>query len=1071
MSEEILKALMQLFALITKQDGGIGEKEIDYVNRFLIQQIGVESAREYLQLYRDTAEAGEDAGPPDDSETAGSEAAPREESPVRSKKLTSVLDSVRVLKLCKQISKTINQRQKVVVLVRILELVNTEYNLSDQRLGIIRTVSDIFRISKEEYQGIFTFVTSGEAEAFRDENHLVVSAIRPGPVNLPRTAHHYHFPGIDAPLFFLRVPSVELYFLKYAGTMECFLNGLGVHRGVVYLFASGSTLRLPVGQPILYSDISTQFMAGLSAGKIFLEADNLSFRFPGGVTGLDRISFSANQGNLVGIMGSSGSGKTTLMNVLTGMYKPSGGAVRINGLDLQSDAGKLTGVSGFVPQDDLLIEELSVFDNLYFNAKFCFRHLSDTKIREKVGETLSSLGLAGKRDLKVGSVMNRTISGGQRKRLNIALELIREPSLLFLDEPTSGLSSRDSENVMDLLRELTLKGKLVFVVIHQPSSELFKMFDRVVILDEGGRMVYFGNPVEAVIHFKQADNQVNAGVGQCPVCGNVNPELIFNIIEALQVDEFGNYTHQRKVSPRTWEEIYLQKRAARAAAPETAPTEAPPQKEARQPAEQPPTQEQPPPTEPPSTQEQPPPGHLNVPGWLSQLTNYLRRDVKSKLNNSQYMLMTLLVSPVLAFILAYIIRYIADPTSNTYIFRENENIPIYIFMALIVALFLGLIVSAEEIFRDRKILKRERFLHLSRSSYLLAKIGTLVAISAIQAITFVLVANGILEIRKMTLAYWLALFSTAVCANMIGLVISSAFNSAVTIYIVIPLVMIPMMVLSGAMFSFEKLNRRITAVNKVPVIAELMPTMWSYEALMVHQFKENQFEKNFYGYEKRISANNFKAAYLLPELEERLNRCIYEFRETGKITEKLPALEVLKNEIMKADPLVRDISFRPQEWAPEAFSESLIVKATRFLSDLKRHYINQFSIASREKERHLGKLMQERRSLYFSMLDRYHNESVSDQVKKIYEKNQIIEYNGRLYQQIDPVFLDPDPEGFPGIRTHFFAPRKYFLGRYYDTFGFNIAFIWFLTILFYIILYFDLAGRLVNSRLFSRRSE
>jgi hypothetical protein len=445
--------------------------------------------------------------------------------------------------------------------------------------------------------------------------------------------------------------------------------------------------------------------------------------------------------------------------------------------------------------------------------------------------------------------------------------------------------------------------------------------------------------------------------------------------------------------------------------------------------------------------------------------------VKSKLNNSQYMLMTLLVSPLLAFILAYIIRYIADPTSNTYIFRENENIPIYIFMALIVALFLGLIVSAEEIFRDRKILKRERFLHLSRSSYLLAKIGTLVAISAIQAITFVLVANGILEIRKMTLAYWLALFSTAVCANMIGLVISSAFNSAVTIYIVIPLVMIPMMVLSGAMFSFEKLNRRITTVNKVPLIAELMPTMWSYEALMVHQFKENQFEKNFYGYEKRISANNFKAAYLLPELEERLNRCIYEFRETGRITENLPALEVLKNEIMKADPLVRDISFRPQEWAPEAFSESLIVKATRFLSDLKRHYINQFSIASREKERHLGRLMQERRSLYFSMLDRYHNESVSDQVKKIYEKNQIIEYNGRLYQQIDPVFLDPDPEGFPGIRTHFFAPRKYFMGRYYDTFGFNIAFIWFLTVLFYIILYFDLAGRLVNSRLFSRRSE
>ena len=255
---------------------------------------------------------------------------------------------------------------------------------------------------------------------------------------------------------------------------------------------------------------------------------------------------------------------------LSGMYKPASGHIRINNLDLWKDAEKLNGVSGFVPQDDLLIEELTVFENLYFNAKFCFKHLSDKEIRERSSDTLASLGLLEKRDLRVGSVMNKTISGGQRKRLNIALELIREPSILFLDEPTSGLSSRDSENVMDLLRELTLKGKLVFVVIHQPSSELFKMFDRVVILDTGGRMVYYGNPVEAVIHFKKVDNQVNAGVGECPVCGNVNPEQIFNIIEAQQVDEYGNYTELRKINPQTWEEIYQAERSA-GTAPGTSP--------------------------------------------------------------------------------------------------------------------------------------------------------------------------------------------------------------------------------------------------------------------------------------------------------------------------------------------------------------------------------------------------------------------------------------------------------------------------------------------------------------------
>ena len=996
MSEEILKAMMQLFALITKQDGGIGKKEVDYVYRFLVQQIGVDSAGEYLKLYEDTAYR-EDSDQDD------------------RKRLTSVLDSVKVLVICKKISKTINQSQKVVVVVRILELINAEYKLTEQRLGIVQTVAQIFRINKEEYEAIETFVTSLNEEDFTGDGHMVV-------------------PGYDAPLFFLRVPSVELYFVKYSGKQEAKLNGLNIHSGTIYLFASGSSLKMAVGQPIYYSDIATRFMAGLSQELIMLEAKKLCYNFPGGATGLHDISFAAEQGNLVAIMGSSGSGKTTLLNAMSGMNKPASGSVEINKLDLWEDKDKLSGVTGYVPQDDLLIEELSIFDNLWYNAKFCFKDLPDHEIQEKVDQTLSSLGLLEKKDLRVGSPMNKTISGGQRKRLNIALELIRQPSILFLDEPTSGLSSRDSEIVLDLLRELTLKGKLVFVVIHQPSSELYKMFDKVVVLDNGGRLIYYGNPVEAVVHFKKVDNQVNATVGECQVCGNVNPEQIFNIVEARQVDEYGNYIEQRKIQPETWEDIYQDhKDPVEVQHPETAP-----------------------------------PSNLNVPGWFGQLFNYLKRDIKSKTNNSQYLVMTLLVSPALAFILSFIIRYKADPTSNIYILRENENIPIYIFMALIVALFLGLIVSAEEIFKDRKILKREQFLNLSRSSYLLAKIGNLLTISAIQAISFVLIANGMLEIRDMTLSYWLALFSTAVFANMMGLVISSAFSSAVTIYIVIPLVMIPMMVLSGAMFSFEKLNRRITTVDKVPLIAEMMPTKWAYEALMVNQFKNNTFESAFYDYEKAISRNNFKSAYLIPELEERLKLCIREFRENGNITKQKNALAVLRNEILASQGAVKDIRFKEEELMPGQFSEAGYKKISAYLAAWKQYHISKFSSANRKKDLHLSKLMKDRRELYFEMLDKYHNESVSDHVKKIYEKTQIIESEGRLYQQIDPIFMDPGSEGFIGIRSHFFAPRKYFMGRYVNTFAFNIGFIWFLTLALYMILYYDLAGRLIRKKYLSR---
>ena len=130
----------------------------------------------------------------------------------------------------------------------------------------------------------------------------------------------------------------------------------------------------------------------------------------------------------------------------------------------------------------------------------------------------------------------------------------------------------------------------------------------------------------------------------------------------------------------------------------------------------------------------------------------------------------------------------------------------------------------------------------------------LFSISAIQAFLFVMVANQYSGHPGMDFIYWFALFSTAAFANMLGLNISASFNSAVTIYILIPLVMIPMMILSGAMFSFDKLNRNVSRVDKVPVLAEFMVTKWSYEALMVHQFKDNKFMKQkLYEIEKEES--------------------------------------------------------------------------------------------------------------------------------------------------------------------------------------------------------------------------
>ncbi|HBF87209.1 MAG TPA: ABC transporter [Bacteroidales bacterium] len=1018
MSEEILKALMQLFALIVKQDSGVDERERDYVRIFLQQQLNHDVVNEYLAMFDEYAKEKEKKKKEGEEESSDTEE--------KKSKLTSVKDSVKVLGICKKINKTLTQNQKIVVLVRLFELVNSDKNFAEQRMAIITTVADVFNISKDEIQEIENFIIVDNVSDILDNNTLKIGR------NFEKKETEETSLAIEnEAVMLLRVKSVDLYFLRYIGLNEVMLNGLVISGKRIYLFANGSTIKPPYGKPIYYSDVVSFFMQDSSQAKLSFNVKNIEYKFKNGNIGLRDINFAERQGRLVGIMGASGAGKTTLLSVLSGIEKPSSGEVLINGINLHTEKKKIKGLIGYIPQDDLLIEELSVFQNLYYSTKLCFKNKSENEINEIVDKTLSSLGLIEIKHLKVGSPMNKTISGGQRKRLNIALELIREPSILFVDEPTSGLSSRDSENVMDLLRELTMKGKLIYVVIHQPSSEIYKMFDNMIILDTGGYLVYSGNPVEAVMYFKRIDNQINSEVGECQTCGNVNPELIFNIIESKVIDEFGKYTDKRKVTPQKWNEYYTQH------------FKIPNFKNENQEVE----------------------SSLKLPSWFKQSIIYTIRDFLSKISNKQYIYLNLLEAPLLGFILSIIIRYIADPNSSVYIFRENENIPPYIFMCIIVSLFLGLTVSAEEIFRDRKILKRETFLNLSRSSYLSSKIIILLVLSAIQSILFVFVGNSILGVIDATFSYWFALFSISAFANMLGLNISASFNSAVTIYILIPLLIIPQMVLGGAMFSFDKLNRALGSVGKVPFIAEFMSAKWAYEGLMVQQFKDNNFEKIFYELEKKESVADYHQVYYIPELIERVNVCMncLKNKDNDSIFNVLDNnLQLIKNEIVHIQSTIHDMPFGViDKLDAKSFSNMIGFVTKDYLQRVDKYYALMFKEANTEKEKIINYMLSSDPALYRGKKDAFHNESVSDIVKKIYEKNKIIEYEHHLIQQVDPIFQNPIIDSHYSFRSHFFAPQKHFMGKYYDTYWFNMLIIWIMTLFLYITLYFELLKKLI----------
>ncbi|WP_276369227.1 ATP-binding cassette domain-containing protein [Chryseolinea sp. H1M3-3] len=1009
MSEEILKALTQLFAIITKQDGGVTERERQFVINFFQTELDQDSIKEYLELYDQFSEYGKEEG---------------------KARLTSVKDSVKTLGICKKINKTLTQKQKVVVLIKLLELVGTDKNFTPQRMEIINTVSTVFNILQYEYQLIEGFVISEDARSLNYVDILLLDKDHSAEENKIYKHVHGH---IEGSLIFMRVQSVDMYFTKYLGEESNMLNGFPMQPNRVYLFSHGSTIKTQAGDALYYSDLVANFNEELKTAKLSFNVIIDELKFKNGGIGLRHVGISEGPGKLIGIMGASGAGKTTLLNVMAGLVPPTQGQILVNGFDINTQKDKIHGVIGYVSQDDLLIEELTVYQNLYYNAKLCFASFTEEQIHKRVMEVLENLGLDQRKDLPVGNPLDKTISGGQRKRLNIALELIREPAILFLDEPTSGLSSRDSENVIDLLKELSLKGKLIFVVIHQPSSDIYKMFDKMIIMDTGGYPAYYGPPVEAVTYFKKSTHQVDSNRGQCETCGNVNPEQIFNIIEAKVVDEYGQPTNKRKISPPQWYELY--KSHFKVGRVE-------------------------------DIKEQPPQS-LSLPNKIKQTVIFATRDTLSKLSNKQYLLINLLEAPLLAIILAVIIKYKSAPGGQEYMFRFNENFPAFLLMSIIVALFMGLTVSAEEIIRDRKILRRESFLNLSWNSYLMSKITILFVLSAIQTFSFVVIGILILEMEwAMLLPFWFVLFSTSCFASVLGLNISSAFNSAVTVYVMIPLLLIPQMILSGLLFSFDKLNSVISTKGKVPVIADMMASRWAYEALVVDQFVNNKYEKPFYSYEKIESQADFHASFLANELEKK-RKYIADNKD-----EKNDSIRAIVNkDIAIIQSSIRDGFFKRglenelnTPWTVEKFTPAFSAKLEEFLAAYRKFYQDAYNRVVATREGEMVKMEKERKNYSLNDIkNRYYNESLADLVKNVSEKERIIEYQGRLYQQINPIFVDPRPKGPLDYRAHFFAPQKNLLGAMVSTFLFNNLVIWVMTIILYGTLYFELLRKLVNS--------
>lgn len=998
MTELLLNAILNLFALISSEQGEeAGQRCRRVVQNYLAAHVRLGDSAEYLGLFDELFDL-----------------ALMMEPKARRQMAWNICDKLR--------GKMPRQEQIVALLNLMLLLAGADEAGAVASFGMI--IASALDIEGELLDDLGLFMLHPDDHSRLTPRFLVLDN-----GSLPPDAAYKRLirPDFRARWTMLSVADLDaLFVMPTGGTM--FIDNQPAAPGAFYVVGPGAILRDEHGATCYHAEIIGALFGSSDVEDISFVGEHLDYRFPGSDNGLHDFSFRETSGRLVGIMGGSGSGKSTLLSILSGTLKPTSGRVLVNGHDLYADGGVLEGLMGFVPQDDLLFDDLTVYQNLYFNAKLCLGDLLDEdELRERVEQTLTELDQYDIRDLKVGSPLDKTISGGQRKRLNIALELIRRPAILFADEPTSGLSSADSLNVVSLLKEQTLKGRLVIVVIHQPSSSIFKLLDTLWILDKGGRPVYAGNPLDSLTYFRSAVHLAGMGESVCVACGNVNPEQIFDILEMKVVDETGRFIAQRQISPEEWHRRHLERfqEIAGPGAQESRPT----------------------------------PRGLWKPGLWGQFKVFFERNLRARLANRQYILINLLEAPLIALVLALLCRF---SPGERYVFMDNPHLSMFFFMSVIVAIFLGLSVSAEEIIKDRKILKREGFLRLSWFSYINSKAAYLTMLTAVQTLTFVLVGNAILEIPDLTIKTWAVLFSCGMCAALMGLNISASLRSVVAIYILVPLLLIPQMLLSGSVISFQDLLSSDAHENHVPWFANVMPSRWGYEALVVEQYSANSYQEAILEPDCRIRQADYMLESHLPELRSLADYLFINDSSPDRDRVAARNLRVLRHEVAELERLHGLSSgLKPGDFGPTVYNRPTHKKLKAFLTRVEKALREQrtaaFELRAAVQEKRLRELG---RNGLEALKERTFNKNIDQVARNSLGLETLRVADDRLIQLSVPICKQADS---PWGATQFLAGWKNLAGWRLPTFRYNLAFLWLLSILLYAALYLKLLPRLLRS--------
>lgn len=565
---------------------------------------------------------------------------------------------------------------------------------------------------------------------------------------------------------------------------------------------------------------------------------------------VDNIDFSLQRGEMACILGPSGSGKSTLLALLAGHLSPSMGSVYYNGELLTPDNISLRQHIAFIPHEDILDEALTVGEHVYQASVARRPRLNHADRMRRVLAVLNFVGLGSLSKRHVGRAGERTISDGERSRLNLGLDLTGTAEVFLIDEPISGLSSGDAERVIETLEGMSA-GRILLCTLHRPAQSILNRFHKVMVLNTGGQMAFWGTPAEMVQYFQEAAREMGLHVSRESVAAG-GADYVFEVLEA----PYARLGDRPNPSPGMWQERFESYTYRKTREPHNAPTR---------------TTD----TAPGVTEQIPRPSMQKMlrrtfPELLRLFNLWVLRTLLGRLRSRMGLYALLLEGPLLALLIAGTLRAASD---TPYTYYKALHINEYLFLSLVLAMFFGLTDAACEVLRDRLLLRRESNYRPFITGYLVAKCLVITGIAAVQCALYLLVGNAILSIHEMFWQHLGIMVLTAFVGIALSLMVSAFVRSERTALNVVPLLLVPQILLAGALVRFEEMNEFAPDVpnfmpakvnqalsnlrhrvayqdetthniltRPVPLIAEFCPLRYAFEMIFVAQSTDNLWE-------------------------------------------------------------------------------------------------------------------------------------------------------------------------------------------------------------------------------------